>query len=397
MEKKCVVWGTREAGRRLAHQAEKVGYSVVAYCSSTKDSQGKQINGRPVVSPEEAKRSCLEGESDYILLGVKNTSYRREIEEIIRRDFSPNIHVIDSDTIENEYLVYVPDHLRYQWNVEFTDQAEIWLENFMSEVDFWVKEVAAPKGPRHQAYRDKLRNTDFLGIDRTCSRLADGLNSHSVVMDIGCGLYSMYGNRLPNAETLQMIAVDPLAPFYNRINEKCAGVEFERTKFGMFEFAANFFEENFCDVILINNALDHCIDPYKSIIECLYILKVGGKIRLRHRRAEAVNTAYGGLHKWNIDYDGQDRFILWNDKNAVNVSTNLREVADITLVHGEETCSRENQMITIEVVKKRSFPLEDFFNMEDERHQLAFLVEGLMNWISRHEDGYLGYLESQLT
>ena len=48
MEKKCVVWGTREAGRRLAHQAEKVGYSVVAYCSSTKDSQGKQINGRPV-------------------------------------------------------------------------------------------------------------------------------------------------------------------------------------------------------------------------------------------------------------------------------------------------------------------------------------------------------------
>lgn len=50
MEKKCVVWGTREAGRRLAHQAEKVGYSVVAYCSSTKDSQGKQINGRPVVS-----------------------------------------------------------------------------------------------------------------------------------------------------------------------------------------------------------------------------------------------------------------------------------------------------------------------------------------------------------
>ena len=152
----------------------------------------------------------------------------------------------------------------------------------------------------------------------------------------------------------------------------------------MFEFIANFYDENFCDGILINNALDHCIDPYKSIIECLYVLKEGGTMRMRHHRAEAVYGSYCGLHKWNLDYNSNDEFIIWNQANAVNISNCFKKIADIKIVHSDDNSQRDDQFIAVDITKKKSFDLEDFFDLKKERRQLAFLVECLMNWIAEH-------------
>ena len=386
------MWGTRAAGRQLAQQASELGYYVTAYCSSSKSSQIRQIDNLDVISPEKLKKLYYEKEIDTVLLGVKNPSYRKEIEEIVSQmpplDFS--VMCAQTDCVENEYLKRAGETLQYRWEVPFEKQMELWLENFMGEVKSWVSDDAKANGIYHNVYLQRLKNKSFLGIDTTCQELAKTLHSGSIVMDIGCGLASLYGTILPNSEQIQLLAVDPLAPFYNKINRKYAGGEETVCQFGLFEFIADFYDENICDAILINNALDHCIDPYKSILECLYVLKCGGVMRLKHRRAEAVYEAYQGLHKWNVDVKNRNDLILWNQKNAVNVSEQLMEVAEIDVVSVDEDAPRASQMIIAEITKKRNFQLEEFFDMSQERHQLAYLTEGLMRWIAENNDEYLG-------
>lgn len=106
--------------------------------------------------------------------------------------------------------------------------------------------------------------------------LKDGLT----LMDIGCGAVSRYGASLPDGGSVNFIAVDSLAHAYNRINVCYAPGNKKAVTFGMFEFMAVFFQKEYADVILIENALDHCIDPLKSLIECLQVLKTGGLMRV---------------------------------------------------------------------------------------------------------------------
>lgn len=392
--KRCAVWGTRMAGQELAREAAYIGaYEVVAYCSSTQSSQGA-LNGYPVLSPEELKNQYLAGKIDSILVGIQDPVHQQEVEKIIKQTFPPDVSVIWRDSIENEYLIQVRNNLPNHWIIDFEQQARIWLKNFSSEIDFWVNCVVNPNGRFYSDYINRIRNQDFLGIDLSAAAFARKLKAGSVVMDIGCGLAPKYGSRLPTSEMIQMISVDALAPFYNPINQKCTGGRVGKCRFGMFEFIANFFDENYCDGILINNALDHCIDPYKSIIECLYVLKTGRSMRMVHHRAEAVREGYGGLHKWNIDYNGNNDFIIWNRENAVNISENLREIADIEVVHPDDDTPRNGQYVAVDITKKEDFPLEIFFDTKQEQRQLAFLVEGLMNWIAEHNEEFLKALQN---
>jgi len=394
MRKKCIVWGTRAAGQQLAKQASEIGYEVVAYCSSTKFDQEKRIDNIPVISPRELQQLYCAEKVNSVLLGVKNPAYRSEIEAMVA-EMPPLIASAiyrETDFVENAYLKIARANLKYRWNVPFEQQAETWLQNFMIEVKSWVRDDANADGIYHKVYMQRLENTDFLGIDASCAELAKTLSAGSVVMDIGCGLVSLYGTRLPSSEKIQLLAVDPLAPFYNRINQKYACGKAGICQFGLFEFIADFYKENSCDAILINNALDHCIDPYKSFLECLYILKCGGIMRLTHRRAEAVYEAYHGLHKWNIDCTSQNKLIFWNQENAINVSEQLKRIADVKVMATNEDAPRVSQNIIVEVVKKSSFSLGDFFTVDQEQRQLAFLVNGLMNWIANCREN--DYLES---
>lgn len=380
LKQKCAVWGTRAAGRQLAEQAAELGYEPLAYCSSTPASQGKRIGGLPVVSPEELRRLYEEKEISSVLLGVKNPAYVKEIEEAVSQMPPLDMAAIlaETDMVENAWLESARKNMQYRWEIPFEEQAAMWLQNFTGEAESWERDDADPRGFYHSVYLERLNNTDFCGINAACQDLAQCLGAGSVVMDIGCGLVSKYGTRLPNGEQIRLLAVDPLAPFYNRINRKYAGGG-RPCAFGLFEFIADFYEEDYCDAVLIDNALDHCIDPFRSVVECLYILKPGGTLRLTHRRAEAVYEAYQGLHKWNVDYGGEDELILWNQENAVNVSERLKGIADIKIHHMAEQRARSAQMMTADVVKKRDFQLEEFLDMAQERRQLAFLVEGLMD------------------
>lgn len=74
--------------------------------------------------------------------------------------------------------------------------------------------------------------------------------------------------------------------------------------------------------------MDHCIDPFKSILESLFILKPNGILHLKHRRAEGVFENYSSLHQWNIDYTDEMDFIIWNYDMAKIINKLIMIFAD---------------------------------------------------------------------
>jgi SAM-dependent methyltransferase len=160
-------------------------------------------------------------------------------------------------------------------------------------------------------------------------------------------------------------------------------------RFGLFEFVDSFLDEEYADLIIINNALDHCIDPYRSIIKCFKVLKVGGVLRLCHRRAEAVYEGWMGLHKWNVDYNDSDEFILWNKDNCINISQKLKDFANVRVVHSDYETDAWETFITVEI-EKRDEACIDEFEYEQDAKELGFLLDLLMK---KYADSYLEQIQ----
>lgn len=396
--KRCVIWGTNACGRQMAVEARYLGYEVLAFCSSNvAPGSFTTVDGIPILSPDELKDTLCD--VDCIVLGMNRASYIKEVTQMISREFPANIQVLEKSALENDYLNKITKSLPYKWDIDFDTQVADWVDNLMSEVEYWVQEVANPQGEFHWDYEARLNNKDFFGLTAPYQEnhlqftsalpsLEKALKDQAVVMDIGCGLVPLYGSSLPNSQHVNLLTIDPLAPFYNKINEKYSKRPGLRHQFGMFEFMANFFEKNYSDIIIINNALDHCIDPYKSLIECAYVLKTGGKMFLFHRRAEAVNDGYSGLHKWNLDYSDND-FLIWNNENSVNISQQLKSILQVDVIHSDSTMSREDQIVIVEITKVRDFQLNEFIDISKERNRLAAVIEKIMGWAANINLDYL--------
>jgi SAM-dependent methyltransferase len=282
--------------------------------------------------------------------------------------------------LEYKYLDVCHSKIKFSWDVEFRNQAQIWIDNLMSEVEYWIIENAEETGYYHDDHLTRLQNKQFALLDRNVEYIEKRLTGNETIMDIGSGLLSKYGNYL-GEKKIDFIAVDPLAYFYNIINERYHGEKLPKEKkvlFGMFEFIADFYDVDYVDYIIINNALDHCIDPFKSIIECLYVLKSGGVLHLNHTRCEAVFERYLGLHKWNLDYMNNE-FIIWNKDNAINVTKELKNIADVEIIISpNETGKRFYDQFITRIVKKRDFELSKFIDEDSERKDLAYVANLLM-------------------
>ena len=284
------------------------------------------------------------------------------------------------DIYEKEYLVKKREEMTYNWEINYENQIRPWVNQIYTEVDGCVREAICDDGVYHKDYMDNIQNNSFTALDSDCREIAKWLKDGDTVIDFGCCNFSKYGNVISETKKINLIMADGLAPFWNEANERYYAEEIRgrKIKFALFEFAANFFEKNYADAIMISNALDHGIDPFKSILECLYIIKVGGKLYLKHRRAEALFECYTGLHKWNIDYDEKDNLIIWNEENAINVTEEIKEIADVLVRHTGDSISRLDSRVIVEITKKKDFNFEEFFDWKKESKMLAGLLEEIM-------------------
>lgn len=362
MHQKCIIWGAGNYGRRLAAMLERERYTVVAFCDINADLAGKDIEGHETITVETASEMCRADRTLAVIIGIFDLDVVEEVKSIIRDKFTKDTEVKIGrdiqDIFENRMLKEYHQYMTFKWNVDLEKCFLIWLDNVMSEVEYWVKDVADYRGKRH-GYNVKCRKNNIFTHKDICQRVKVG----EIVMDIGCGLISRFGNQLNCSGTVQLIPVDALAHFYNIINDKIQdGFKKDYVcHFGLFEFLGNIFGRNYADYIIVDNALDHCIDPWRSLVECLYVLKPGGHMYLNHRRAEAVYEGWSGLHKWNIDCDAGN-LLIWNKENAVNVTENLTGFAEINVKYDDSVSSRECQNVGVEIVKKRDFELGSFWD-----------------------------------
>ena len=122
-------------------------------------------------------------------------------------------------------------------------------------------------------------------------------------------------------------------------------------------------------MIIISNALDHCIDPYLCILQAMKILKIGGKLYIKSLRRESCNEKCLGLHQWNIDINKKDDFVIWNADAFVNVTKAMRGICDFTISKydaDERGLSGNWGFITIEMEKKK-----EMFDIEEKNNELT--------------------------
>ena len=382
--KKCVIWGIGSMAKIAQEIAYYNNWEISSYCDK-RYKENNTFGEFNVISPKELEELCNQGKIDTVLIGVIKQEFVNEIKAYISSFI--NVGGVEiftlrelRDIYETEYLVKKREEMTYNWEIDFENQICPWVNQIYTEVDGCVREAICDDGVYHKDYMDNIQNNSFTALDSDCLEIAEWLSDGDTVIDFGCCNFSKYGNVISETKKINLIMADGLAPFWNEANEKYYAEEIRgrKIKFALFEFAANFFEKNYADAIMISNALDHGIDPFKSILECLYIIKTGGKLYLKHRRAEALFECYTGLHKWNIDYDENDNLIIWNEKNAINVTEEIKEIADVCVRHTDDIISRLDSRVIVEITKKKDFDFEKFFDWKKESKMLAGLLEEIM-------------------
>ncbi len=205
-----------------------------------------------------------------------------------------------------------------------------WLRGIPYEVAFW-----------RSYYGSRRRRRDLFswsGYGRECvldsfdvQEYVASLPAESpVVVDLGCGMSYAMGNLFPSKPGARVDFVDPLAPFYNRILTDY-NVERPEIRFGMIENLSASYRPDSVDFIHVRNALDHCLDPMRGIIEALACLRVGGVLYLNHFRDEACREGYRGFHQWNINIGDNGKLLLWNREQTIDVASCLGASASVEI------------------------------------------------------------------
>lgn len=365
-------------------------YEIVAYCDSDREKHGKVYHNCEVIDFKEMTDLINKKQIDMVVMAIaKQEIVDAVVHEIETKCDLEAVKIIGYKQflIENKKKNFPKENYNKKY-IDFSKNVITWLDNIMSEVDFWINCVAKEDARGREDYLNRLHNNNFI-YEKSLNTdyLVDYLSVRNtpMVYDIGCGLAPRFGELLPNGNRILLTEVDPLAPFYNTINAKFAPCEYSMIKFGMFEYIDMFLQRESADAIIINNALDHCIDPYKSIVKCLAVLKKGGLLHLNHGRMEGVVEGYAGLHQWNLDYDENDNFIIWNNEIMLNASKRLENIAEINVFHSDEKLPLENQSVWVEMIKKNDFNMDEYLDLSDEKKDMAQIIEKLMELMARED------------
>lgn len=169
------------------------------------------------------------------------------------------------------------------------------------------------------------------------------------IADVGCALSYAFGNFF-NGERREVVYLDPLAGFYNRILRESSRDNLPPITFGMGETLTRHLPPESQHLIHIRNSLDHGALPMLTIWQALAVLHSDGVLYLNHKPNEAAHEGYRGFHQFNIDaQDGS--LIIWNLEERIDVGKELAEVADV-----ETHVTPEGRIVAI-IRRKKEAPI----------------------------------------
>jgi SAM-dependent methyltransferase len=129
---------------------------------------------------------------------------------------------------------------------------------------------------------------------------------------------------------LEIVPVDPLAAAYATLLARHDRVPPLATRFAPAEDLCLYLPPGSFDLAHCRNALDHSWEPLRGIEQMLAMVRVGGRVLLRHFADEAEREAYSGFHQFNFsNRDG--RFIIWNATAEIDVAAALATPARVSV------------------------------------------------------------------
>ncbi len=203
--------------------------------------------------------------------------------------------------------------------------------DFASEIFFWKRFLRKGEivGRRIEAARLQDVNETVISC---YEELVDVFGGALNLLDIGCGPFSRFFiKELIEDPLVTISAVDPLADVYTELHEQHnTGYGIDCVQ-GFGENLSDIFPDGHFHMAYSKNALDHSQDPGRFVEEATKVLKPGGLLMLQGYVKEGTRSRWTGLHKWNIDIEGDDMTITNKKGRTWNITRGLPlEAVDVS-------------------------------------------------------------------
>ena len=209
-----------------------------------------------------------------------------------------------------------------------------WLNGIPYENSFWEYTFRYKNRLKSLLSWSNLNSTLCLPAWDAMSFLSSLSQPKPIILDVGCGMSYATGNLDPQLRPLNIHYVDALANYFNSIKNKYQP-SLPNIEFGMMEYIGAFYPNHNISLIIIQNALDHCSNPMKAILEALDALHIGGCLYLNHHPNEAEHEHYRGFHKFNICVDDNLHLLIWNQSEHIIVDDEVRSFATMSCTEKE--------------------------------------------------------------
>lgn len=344
-----IIWGAGKTGVMIERMLKELGLIDIIFTDSNISLWGGIVDGYEVVPNVDIMAKIDQYSKDYVMI----VCIAHPAEDIFIKTLKKYISVVSWTDVIEAFFDYIKEK-EIGYTANYLNGLKTWWMGLRSEIAFWENAYARKEGYKHNWYLNLVKNDIFYD-----KYLSVNIPKNAIVLDVGSGIVSRYGEIVGENKRVYLTAVDPLADWYNLFNLRyCPEYSGKPVRFGLFENLSNVFENEWADLIIISNALDHCIDPYLCIMEALRVLKIGGVLYVKSFRRESCNEKCIGLHQWNIDIEGED-FIIWNLLNYINVSREVKKYCSIKIEEYEEDergLKGNWGFLTIEIKKEKNLP-----------------------------------------
>lgn len=328
------------------------------------DSNAEKSNngalGIKIYTPEILKNA----NSDDIVY-ITSESYYEQIYDIIRR-MNKNIAV---KKISVKLVECYKRKIAYTDNVNYSN---INVKNWLSaaendEISFWSNYLRKWDGD----YNKLFSKRDF--IKESFPDLI--FKSSDIIVDVGAGPIPNYAE-YDWFNNCDYYPVDPLADRYKKMLSEI-GINLKKnTEFAMFEALTLFFDERSVDYVIVKNALDHCMDILRALIEAYRILKIDGSLMLAHNECEGLCAIYDGMHQWNIFENNGDLIFADSKNGIINITKLLYGFADINMVR--VLSNNDRDMIVCRIIKRNELP-DSLIDRYDNKKKYGEIIKYLFS------------------
>ena len=228
-----------------------------------------------------------------------------------------------------------------------------WEKGIKFEVNFWRRVLRTKGGRRYRKwYRDATRvraSTPFAH----CYAVTHQRKPWRV-LDVGSGPITFLGPSCGSKGSVEVTAMDALAPQYNELLGEVGLLPYFRTQYGMVEDLDTYFSPNSFAFVHMANSLDHCQNPLEGIRRLLRVVRPGGTLYLIHGANEADKQNYAGFHQWNFDAVGAS-FIISNKLVSMNATDEVGDLADVFTtveIKPDSDSFKPRRYIVVKCIKK---------------------------------------------